>query len=195
MTLSKPLVVSEYPSLNCCVARGESLRGNFIGFLLRALLVTSKVLERPSSQNETREIFIHDISFEARSGQASRYNVQELINSLVAKFTFPTADRSTRSPNNLILVKEECIAMKSNSMSPLGTDSYQNLVSPRPYTAMIKWATHPNSGPFTLYTLGPSEEEDRWLGDYVMSQLTRMTSGSCVMSSTVTNSNSVKEEH
>ena len=86
--------------------------------------------------------------------------------------------------------------MPSNSISPVRTDPYQNLVSPRPYTVMLKWATHPNSGPFTLYTMAPCEEEDRWLGDYIWSLLTPVSSGSCVTSSMVTNSNSVeiKEE-
>lgn len=79
--------------------------------------------------------------------------------------------------------------MDSNSG---GANRYGNLVSPSPYTAMIKWATHPNSGPFVLYTMGPSEEEDRWLSDFIMSRLTATDSGSCVTVNTQTTSFSVK---
>ena len=190
-TLSGPLVVLAYPLLNYCVAPGGTLLRNFTGFLLRVRLVTSTVPGRRNSLDEIRGIFMHDTSFESRSGQALTHNVQALIDSLVAKFSFPTADRATKSPKNLILVKEGLIAMKNNSTFPIVTDSYQNLVSPRPYTAMIKWAMHPNSGPFALYTNGPSEEEDRWLGDYLWSRLTCANSCGCTIN-TVTNSISVK---
>ena len=37
-----------------------------------------------------------------------------------------------------------------------------------PYKAIITWNTHPNSGPFTLYPMAPSEEEERLLIDFLM---------------------------